>query len=185
MACYNVAMPKSPPHPKVPVKAGVRPAGDGRKKRAVAVGAVLAPLVAPALARQGAVLAQIVPHWGALCPLLAAYSVPESVRGDVLTVAVASDGVKQELHYVAPQIIEGVNLLLGYSAISKVRAMTRHDVASAVQARLAPGQAVPKAHATASAADRDRAEALCKNVQDDDLRAALAKLGARVLKKTT
>lgn len=175
MACYNVGMRKSPQEAVAKVKAG-----DGRKKRAQAVGAILAPLVAPALARQGAVLAQIVPHWAAICPLLARFSVPESVRGDVLTVAVASDGVKQEMHYVAPQIVEGVNLLLGYSAIAKVRAMTRHDVAQAVEARM---EGLPKAMPKPSAAERDRAEVLCKSVRDDDLRAALAKLGAQVLKK--
>lgn len=175
MACYNVPMPKSPTEGFAKLKPG-----DGRKKRAQAVGAVLAPLVAPALARQGAALAQVVPHWGAICPLLARFSVPESLRGDVLTVAVASDGVKQELHYVAPQIIEGVNLLLGYSAVAKVRAVTRHDIASAAKAR---GEGGPQALPKPGAAERDRAEALCKSIRDEGLRAALAKLGAHVLKK--
>lgn len=152
-------------------------ARDERRKRSVAVGAVLGPLVAPALARQGAALAQIVPHWGAICPLLAAYSAPESLRGDVLSVAVASDGVKQELHYITPQIIESVNALLGYAAVAKVRAVTRHEVALQAAPRVVPRKAAApgKAH--------DKAEAVCQSVRDEGLREALVRLGAHMKNK--
>jgi hypothetical protein len=34
-------------------------------------------------------------------------------------------------------------------------------------------------------ADRDKAEGLCKSVRDDDLRAALSRLGAEILKNDT
>ncbi len=151
-----------------------------RTKRQVALGHVLAPLVQPALARQGVLLAQIVPHWRALCPLLADHSCPESVKGDVLTVAVASDGVKQELHYVTPQIVEGLGRLLGYEAITRVRAVTRHDLKS--REAPPPRLAVPAATAATSHALGDKAASLCKSVGDDDLRAALAGLGVQVLK---
>lgn len=154
---------------------------DVRKKRNMALGAVLAPIMEPTLARQGVLLAQIVPHWRAICPLLAAHSCPENVRGDILTVAVASDGVKQELHYVTPQIIEGINRLLGYAAIGKVRAVTRHDVGRkdgviAKRVGMNTVQNLP-----ASGAARDKAETMCKSVRDDDLRAALGRLGAEIL----
>ncbi|RZK98734.1 MAG: DUF721 domain-containing protein [Rubrivivax sp.] len=176
-----------PPAVKVhkPAKkaAGGIAATDVRRKRQVALGAVLAPLMEPALARQGVLLAQIAPHWRALCPLLADHSCPESVKGDTLTVAVASDGVKQELHYVTPQVIEGINRLLGYSAIAKVRGITRHDV------RLRTGSAavrhMAKPAAPITGPGRDKAEGMCKSVRDDDLRAALAALGAEILNKPT
>jgi hypothetical protein len=155
---------------------------DVRKKRTVAVGAVLAPLMAPTLAKQGVALAQIVPHWGAICPLLAAHSCPESLRGDTLTVAVASDGVKQELHYIAPQVMEGVNTLLGYTAVTKVRAMTRHDVGQKARTQAA-GKPTPTRAAAAVAAAGDKARALCESVQDEGLKAALARLGATFLNK--
>lgn len=181
--------PDSKQQPTV-VKAGKSskgPAGgvaatDVRRKRQLALGAVLAPLMEPALAKQGVLLAQIAPHWRALCPLLADYSCPESVRGDTLTVAVASDGVKQELHYVSPQVIEGINRLVGYSAVAKVRAVTRHDLKTlrGVQPR-----AMAKPVAPTHGAERDKAESLCKSVRDDELRAALAGLGSTFVKTDT
>lgn len=144
-----------------------------RKKRALAVGALVGPLVEPALARAGVSLAQILPHWGAICPLLARHSMPESLRHDVLTVAVASDAVKQELHYMAPQVIESVNMLLGYAAVAKVRMVTRHGLA----AGLPKGEKSPRKGAAAAG---DREGRLCNNVKDDGLRVALEKLAAHV-----
>lgn len=166
-------------------KAGVKKTSSGavvatgeRMKRGVALGNVLAPLVQPALAKQGVLLAQIVPHWRAICPLLAEYSCPESVKGDVLTVAVVSDGVKQELHYVTPQIVESIAKLLGYAAISKVRGITRHDLKRS-QGQGMGMRTVPVA--PPNAAVGDKAASLCKSVRDDDLRAALAGLGSQIL----
>ena len=159
-----------------------------RKKRQLALGAVLAPLMEPALAKQGVILAQIAPHWRAICPLLAPYSCPESVKGDVLTVAVASDGVKQELHYITPQIIEGISRLLGYAAIAKVRGITRHDLMQR-RTMAAPGQVAqglggkPARALPVDGASRDKADSMCKSVRDDELRAALASFGAEILKK--
>lgn len=157
-----------------------------RKKRQLALGAVLAPVMEPALAKQGVVLAQIAPHWRSLCPLLAAHSCPESVKGDTLTVAVASDGVKQELHYITPQIIEGITRLMGYSAIAKVRAITRHELGIRKAERgfaAATGSAAKVQNGAVAGRIRDKAETLCKSVRDDDLRAALGRLGAQILKE--
>ena len=163
-------------------KDGAVKASEVRTKRQQAVGAILAPLMQPALAKQGVVLAQIAPHWRAICPLLADHSFPESVKQDILTVAVASDGVKQELHYVTPQIIEGISRLLGYSAITKVRAITRHDVMKRAGARPAAAFGAPPV-APVAAAVRDKADTLCKSVRDDELREALSGLGAQILKE--
>ncbi len=149
-----------------------------RMKRGVALGNVLAPLVQPALAKQGVLLAQIVPHWRAICPLLAEHSCPESVKGDVLTVAVVSDGVKQELHYVTPQIVESIGKLLGYTAITKVRGITRHDLKRS-QGQGGGLRAAPVVPPTSAMGDK--AASLCKSVRDDDLRAALAGLGSQIL----
>lgn len=166
-------------------KAGVKKTSSGavvatgeRVKRGVALGNILAPLVQPALAKQGVLLAQIVPHWRAICPLLAEHSCPESVKGDVLTVAVASDGVKQELHYVTPQIVESLAKLLGYTAITKVRGITRHDLKRS-QGQGGGGRSASVA--PVNVAVGDKAASLCKSVRDDDLRAALAGLGSQIL----
>lgn len=154
---------------------GVR-VDTARKKRALAVGNLVGPLVEPALARAGVSLAQIIPHWAAICPLLARHSMPESLKLDVLTVAVASDAVKQELHYMAPQVIESVNLLLGYAAVAKVRAVTRHGLASGLQKATKPA-------AKAGLRPGDREARLCQNVRDDALRVALERLALHVGKK--
>lgn len=192
MLWYGPFMSEKTPEGKV--QKAKKPAGgiatsEVRKKRQLALGAVLAPLMEPALAKQGVILAQIAPHWRAICPLLAQYSCPESVKGDTLTVAVASDGVKQELHYITPQVIEGISRLLGYAAIAKVRAVTRHDLMER-RAMAQPGGAVAQGMGgkaskplPPSGASRDKADSLCKSVRDDDLRAALAGLGAQILKK--
>lgn len=162
---------------KKPASGAVVATGE-RKKRGVALGHVLAPLVQPALAKQGVLLAQIVPHWRAICPLLAEHSCPESVKGDVLTVAVTSDGVKQELHYVTPQIVESIGKLLGYAAITRVRGITRHDLK---RSQGQGGGLRTAAAARPTAAMGDKAASLCKSVRDDDLRAALAGLGSQIL----
>lgn len=178
MAWYSAAMAGKLQDKNAAVKAAV---SDVRKKRTLAVGAVLAPLMAPTLAKQGVALAQVIPHWRAICPLLAAHSCPESLRGDTLTVAVASDGVKQEMHYISPQIIESVNALLGYAAIAKVRTITRHDVGQ--KAKLQAGRKpAPAKAAAAAAASGDKAKALCEGVSDDGLKVALARLGSVLLK---
>lgn len=164
------------PGVKKPASGAVVASGE-RMKRGVALGRVLAPLVQPALAKQGVLLAQIVPHWRAICPLLAEHSIPESVKGDVLTVAVVSDGVKQELHYITPQIVESIGTLLGYAAITKVRGVTRHDLKRSLGQGTMRGTVAAKPPAAVS----DKAASLCKTVRDEDLRAALAGLGAQIL----
>lgn len=146
-----------------------------RKKYTVAVGAVLGGVLEPALARQGAAVAQVAPHWKAICPLLAAYSCVESIRGGTVTVAVASDSVKNELHYMAPQVVDGINMLLGYEAVRKVRAVTRSDLRR-------PAAKVAAQKASSVGARDDKAQPLCKSGDDEPLRAALARLGALISK---
>lgn len=150
---------------------------DLRRKYSVAVGRLLAPVMDPLLARQGAMLAQIVPHWPALCPMFAAYSVPEKVRGRTLTVAVASDSVKQEMHYISPQIVEGINTLLGYSALEKVQCITLQTGMWAKP--LAPVKALRKEQPMVP---DDKLKGLCESVGDEGIRHALLKLGATLNK---
>lgn len=166
----DVTPPKTRGRPK---KTDAAPAEPVRRKRAVAVGSVVAPLLEPTLAKKGVALARIIPHWRAICPLLAEVSAPESVKGDVLTVAVASDAVKQELLYMTPHLIETINMLMGYAAIAKVRAVTQHDVGQH-RARV-----TPSLHPAQEA--RDKAAALCQHVADDALKAALTALGATIM----
>jgi hypothetical protein len=159
-----------------------KPAEPVRKMRSVAVGAVVAPLLEPALAKKGVALARIIPHWKAICPMLAAYSAPESVKGDTLTVAVDSDTVKQEMMYMTGQVVESVNRLLGYEAVTRLRIITRGGGTHAAGG--------PKrGHVTASLPEaqetRDRAAALCKHVRDDALRHALEGLAATFGKRKT
>jgi hypothetical protein len=95
----------------------------------------------------------------------------------VLTVAVASDAVKQELHYVSPQVMEGINVLLGYPAVGKVRAITRHELGSRNKT------AGSKKVETLGVAIDDTVKELCKSVKNEELRTALMRLGAQVTNK--
>ncbi len=151
-----------------------------RRRRTTAVGGLLREVLAPAAAKQGILLAQLLPYWPSICPLLAAHAVPESVRAGTLTLATTTSSVQRELHFLAPSIIEGVNAILGYAAITSVKAMVRGETRGMAGA---PGKA-PKLTAPLppSRALTDKAAKACQTINDDDLRTALAKLGAVALK---
>lgn len=148
-----------------------------RKRKPVAMGALIGQQVNAVAPESGIALAKLRANWAAMCPLLCRWSVPlefHTITG-VLKVAVASDAVKQELLYMTPQLVSMANSLLGYEAVERLMAVTKHGVGDAKDGakkafpKLAPPQAAV-----------DKAAEQCHHVRDDELRDALVKLGAWV-----
>jgi hypothetical protein len=148
-----------------------------RRRRTTAVGGLLREALAPATAKQGVLLAQLLPYWPSICPLLAAHAVPESVRAGTLTVATTTSSVQRELQFLTPSILEGANTILGYTAIHNLKAVVRGEGGMRKKPPKLTKPLPPSQQAT------DKAAAACQSVGDDDLRKALASLGAQVLNK--
>lgn len=146
-----------------------------RRRRDVAVGAVVRGLMETEARKKGVVVAQVLAMWPKICPLLAGYSYPDSLKDGALRVVVASDAVKQEILYMGPQLVAHVNMLLGYEGARKVTAVTRHFAP--------PVKAVKKPERKAGAAGLAKAKTRCKDVRDNDLREALERLGALILEE--
>jgi hypothetical protein len=138
-----------------------------RRQGTHALGRVL-PAILPKPTGEAAVLAQLLGHWSALCPGLAAYAYPAKLARGVLTICVASPSVGQEVQYMAPQLVHGAALLLGYGAVSSIRTTSSGWRGAAL---LRKPQALSQAEVAA-------ARAKCKNVADDELQTSLARLGA-------
>lgn len=147
------------------------PGSPKRTRRGVALGALLGGQMEKASAEAG-LTGRLAVQWGAICPLMAPYCWPVSVRRGVLTVAVTSDSVRNELHFMAPTIVEAVNLLAGYEAVGSLRYERRSRSAL---------RSVPKRPAPAAAAV-DMAKEACERIRDADLQAALQRLGAWIIK---
>lgn len=145
-----------------------------RHKRVQAVGGLLRTALGPLSSKQGAQLAQILPFWPSICPMLHAYGVPESLRGGELTIAAQTSSAQREFTFLAPSIIEGANRVLGYEGVKKIRSVVRAQGLALKPMQLA--QPLPT-----SAQAVEKAINVCQNVGDDELREALVRLGTRAL----
>jgi hypothetical protein len=137
---------------------------------------LLRATLAPLSQKQGVQLAHILPFWPSICPLLHAHGTPESLRGGTLTICTPTSSAQREFMFLAPSIIEGANRVLGYEAVSQIRCMVRGQAPHTQAAKLA-------APLPPSSAATDKATHICQTVPQDDLRAALVKLGSWVLKR--
>lgn len=148
-----------------------------RRKRSIAIGACLGGILAPHMRKQGVMLAQLLPYWPSICPLLAEHAVPESIRSGTLTLAAQTSSVQRELHFLAPSILEGANRVLGYEALQQVRAVVRGASAkpAAIPKLASPLRASPLA--------ADKATRICESISEPSLKDALQRLGALALSK--
>ena len=146
-----------------------------RRQRSVAVGACLTEVVAPHVRKQGLMLAQLLPFWPQICPLLAAYAVPEAVQGNTLVLAAATSSAQRELQFLAPSILEGANRVLGYEALKQVKAVVRSTPQAKATKLAQPLQGNSKT--------ADKAAQICKSVPHDELREALQSFGTVALVK--
>lgn len=96
------------------------------------------------------------------------------------TLVVQTNGARApEVEHLSPRIIERVNQFYGYRAVSRLQIVQAGTIGLAEkQAGFKGPDHVP------DAADTRRAEALTAGVDDEDLRAALNRLGANVLART-
>lgn len=148
------------------------PTEPDRKKRSAPLGEMIRGVVESQAQRRGVLVAQVLGLWPKICPLLAAHSIPLEVRGTTLHVAVSGDAVKQEMLYLAPQVLDAVNMVLGYRGVTKLVAVSR-PLAN-LKTPTKPTPRPPSAAAVAKAAQQ------CKSVADEDLRKALQGLGAYI-----
>lgn len=86
------------------------------------LGASLPGVLASHLQKRSAEEAFITSHWHQLCPkIYASNSVPLSLKQGVLTVAVTSSSAAGNLEMWSPVVMSGINTLMGYEAVHKVR----------------------------------------------------------------
>jgi hypothetical protein len=162
-----------------------------RRQNSIPIADLILPALGPALARRGFGEADIILHWEDIVgPRLAERSEPVKLqwppRGPRLapdasaepaTLVVRVEGAfALELQHLAPIIAERVNSHLGWRCVGRLALR---------QAPLKRSQrATPKLPAPSPAARAAAARAV-EGIEDRDLRAALARLGARVLSSST
>ena len=138
-------------------------------------------VAAPALRKRGLAEARIVTDWRDIVgPFLADATSPDGIkRGGAagksegpgtLTVRVAGP-VAIEVQHLAPQIIERVNAYFGYTAVDRLRIVQAPPVARKPRRRPRPEP---------DAATRRAVDEQVSGVEDDELRAALARLGVAI-----
>lgn len=146
-----------------------------------AISRSLAKLTRPALEKRGRDFAALVAGWAEVAgPRLAGDTAldrlarPRDGGPGVLHLRV-TPGLALEIQHTAPQLIERINAFLGHAAVERI-AMVQRPVAgirrpSPQRVRLPR----PAGHAAAAAA--------VAQVEDEGLRAALARLGAHLLER--
>lgn len=146
-----------------------------------AISRSLAKLTRPALEKRGRDFAALVAGWAEVAgsrlagdTALDRLARPRDGGPGVLHLRV-TPGLALEIQHTAPQLIERINAFLGHAAVERI-AMVQRPVAgirrpSPQRARLPR----PAGHAAAAAA--------VAQVEDEGLRAALARLGAHLLER--
>jgi hypothetical protein len=155
----------------------------GDERRAVGplpIGGLVSAVTRPLMRGRGAAVARLALDWPEVVgPALAAVTAPERLSGaaggGTLTIR-ASGPMALELAHLAPELIARINAHLGREAVGRLRftAESRKEGAPAIAA---PARLPPPPPREAVA----RAERAVADLPEGDLRAALARLGARVL----
>lgn len=166
----------TPPPPKPPRK----------PRRPVSLGEALSGCIAPALRRQGFGEAEIVADWPQIVgERLAAASAPvrliwpptppraapDAPRPATLRVRVEG-AFALELQHLAPLVTERVNARLGWRCVERLQLL---------QGPAPRPRPVPPRAPAPTPQDADEAARAARDVADETLRAALTRLGARVL----
>ncbi|MGC6534353.1 MAG: DUF721 domain-containing protein [Parvibaculales bacterium] len=163
----------------------IPPTKPARGFQGRAIGAVLGRITAPVLKKRGFREIDILSHWSVIVgPQLAAWSCPERISrtgrgtqdGAVLTVKVEG-AMALEVQHMAPLILERINQHYGAGAIARlnvVQGPLPMDYLAAQKACETP----------LSDAEIDAAEASLEGFENSRLRQALAKLGARIARRT-
>lgn len=157
--------------------AGIVPRGE-RRPGLRPLAAAAARIAAPIVARHGGgVLARLKAEWGAVAgPELAALTWPEGLgRGGALKLRVMP-GFALELQHRAPLALERINRFFGRAAVTRI---------VLVQGPLPlPGAAPRPAAPPLTGGEARELDSRLATVADPELRAALAGLGALVLRSS-
>ena len=151
--------------------------GRGRGPRALAT--VLPDVARKSLRRGGATLARLIADWPTIVgEKLAQHCVPRRLSdratdGEGATLVLGAHGpMAIELQHLEPVLIERINSHLGYGAIKRVRLVQDARPPAPKRTEAAPVEPV------------DLPLQAVATVEDEDLRAALARLGAAVASRT-
>ncbi|WP_299966600.1 DciA family protein [uncultured Roseobacter sp.] len=138
---------------------------------------------------RGFAQSRVLTHWSEIAgPDVAAIARPVEVsygRGGMgATLTLLTTGAQAPMLEMQKEKLRArVNAVYGYNAIARVR-VTQTAPTGFAEGQVAFAPAAPAARSGPDAAQQQRAAETVRPVQDDDLRAALARLGANILKKT-
>lgn len=158
-------------------------AGKKRYGNAAPVSDVAARLLDPLLRRRTGLSVALVQSWEEIVgPGLAGATRPERIRWprrdedqpfEPGTLIVACEGAAAlRLQHVTGEIVERVNAFIGYPAVGRVRIVQKPVDTGRTSKKVALPQL--------GASERARIGNLVEKIEDEDLRAALARLGASV-----
>jgi hypothetical protein len=138
------------------------------------IGALVPRLTRPAFRRRSPAGATLMTEWPTIVgPALAAVTEPQRFAAGTLTIACAGP-VAMELAHLAPQLLGRINGQLGQALVQRLRFVQRRAASPAPGRRAIPDAAAPPPPLPGPVA------AALEEVPDEDLRAALAKLGRGV-----
>lgn len=180
--------------PKPPARKGIVPR-ETRSRKPRALAGLVDTLTKPLLDRHGFVHGAIATKWPDIVgDDMARHTQPEKivfskdgVSGGVLHLKCASGALATEIQHLEPQILERINTFFGYRAIVRLvlkqgpLPQSRGKAGGKAQTGGATAEP-PLSAADAKALAQTLADTLAQ-VDDEELRAALAKLGEGVLKR--
>lgn len=133
---------------------------------------LLPKLTRPVFRRRSPAATHLMTDWPEIVgPVLAAQSMPQKLVGGTLTLGCAGP-MAMELQYLAPQLIERVNVAVGQRVVERLRL---------VQLRMPPP--ARKAPKPAPVALPQPVSTALDGIEDPELRAALARLGQGVYRR--
>lgn len=148
-----------------------------RKHKEMALGGVMPDLLKRQARRYGFYELQLITNWRHLAPEFAHNTQPIKLRKGVLTIGVTSASLGQRLQYWVPSLKSNINTFCGYDVVESVRIQN-------VQAFPREEHTVSTMHEP-SAKAQDKAKKRCAQVNQKELREALAKLGSLIYSEST
>ena len=150
------------------------------------LGGLVQPLAKKALGKKGRAFAAFLADWPAVVgEETAAHCLPQKLgfpdrerrREGTLTLRVANQAWATELEHRAPQLLEKINVYFGYTAVARLRFTS----GPLPQRPGAAGKAQPPKTREPRAEELAALDGRLASIEDPELRAAMRRLGERVL----
>ncbi len=162
-----------------------KPNAPHRTGRMQPVAAALPKITAKAIGKRGFAEASLITDWASIVgPELAAVSQPTKLSftpgertGGTLSINVQG-GVATELQHLEPVVVERINSHFGYGAVSRLRLV--HAPSHRPPPRGRAKSNIPK---PLNQTQRKALDELLRDVEDNDIRDALARLGGAIFKQ--